>query len=114
MILTTSSIFLFLIAKLMKDSPQKEINNFIVYRSKRSMKSKKNWDISQVYSMKLMHAIFFKTFLFSLPLLIIDIFLIFNNENIFLVSLTIQTIILFSLFYLVFKKTENKLKIDGD
>lgn len=115
MIIVTASVFLFLIAKVMKDSPSKEINNFIGYRSKLSMKSQENWDIAQNYSMLLMRNIFYKNLIFSFPIIIIDLFLLFlKNENYFLISLCLQTIILFALFFYIFKKTEDKLKKEGN
>jgi len=114
MILCCSSLMLFLIAKVMINSPAKHINNITGYRTKRSMLSQKNWDIAQVYSVKVMKDIFMKAATMSCFVILLDMVLIWKSENLFLISITVQTSIFIYLLYLVFDKTEEKLKIDGD
>ncbi|TDL98073.1 SdpI family protein [Macrococcus brunensis] len=114
MILCLSSLMLFLIARMMEHSPEKEINHWMGYRSRQSMASQKNWDIAQIYSMKIMKNLFYRSFLISIILIGIDIFLINRSENQFLISITVQTAVLMYLLYLVFKKTEDRLKEKRD
>lgn len=112
MILLPASIMLFLIGKMMFQAPEKNINKWIGYRTKLSMSNEKNWTLAQQTSAAYMYKIFAFILVGSPPFLILDILSLFSilEDNIFLLSLAIQTITIIIGFILVFYLTEKKLK----
>lgn len=110
MILFQSSLFLFLLGNLFQNFPPQKINPYFGFRIKKSMKNQKNWEISQKEIAIQLKRIFSYTCLFSISLLILDIFLIvLKKDSILTLSLTSQGIILSILLLKAYIKTNKKL-----
>lgn len=110
MILFQSSLFLFLLGNLFQNLPPQKINSYFGFRTKKSMKNQKNWEISQREIAIQLKKIFSYTCLYSTSLLILDIFLIILNKDTTLTfSIISQGIILSVLLLKAYIKTNKKL-----
>lgn len=110
MILFSSSLFLFLLAHVFQHHPPQEINHFIGFRTRKSMKNQKNWEIAQVAFARQMKVISGYTTLFSIILCIADIvFIIVDNDTLFVTSIMIQSIVLVGILMSVYLNVNKKL-----
>ena len=110
MILFQSSVFLYILGRMLYQHPPKRINKFWGFRTKKSMKNIENWQKAQKEYGKQSQRLFMYSSLFSVNLLILDIFsLIFDKEVLFLTSIILQSIILVILLIIIFYKVNNKL-----
>ncbi|MCE5721947.1 SdpI family protein [Staphylococcus pseudintermedius] len=110
MILFSSCLFLFLLAIAFQHNPPQEINYFIGFRTRKSMKNQKNWEIAQVAFAHQMKVISGYTALCSILLCIVDIVLIvLNNDVLFVASMVTQAIVLIGILFAVYLKVNKKL-----
>ncbi|HAR6244883.1 TPA: SdpI family protein [Staphylococcus pseudintermedius] len=110
MILFSSCFFLFLLAIAFQHNPPQEINYFIGFRTRKSMKNQKNWEIAQVAFAHQMKVISGYTSLCSILLCIVDIVLIvLNNDVLFVASMVTQAIVLIGILLAVYLKVNKKL-----
>ncbi|HDK5689829.1 TPA: SdpI family protein [Staphylococcus pseudintermedius] len=110
MILFSSCLFLFLLAIAFQHNPPQEINYFIGFRTKKSMKNQKNWEIAQVAFAHQMKVISGYTALCSILLCIVDIVLIvLDNDVLFVASMMTQAIVLIGILLAVYLKVNKKL-----
>ncbi|HGH0906852.1 TPA: SdpI family protein [Staphylococcus pseudintermedius] len=110
MILFSSCFFLFLLAIAFQHNPPQEINYFIGFRTRKSMKNQKNWEIAQVAFAHQMKVISGYTALCSILLCIVDIVLIvLNNDVLFVASMVTQAIVLIGILLAVYLKVNKKL-----
>ncbi|EGQ0358532.1 SdpI family protein [Staphylococcus pseudintermedius] len=110
MILFSSCLFLFLLAIAFQHNPPQEINYFIGFRTKKSMKNQKNWEIAQVAFAHQMKVISGYTALCSILLCILDIVLIVLDNNVlFVASMVTQAIVLIGILLAVYLKVNKKL-----
>ncbi|EHC9916977.1 SdpI family protein [Staphylococcus pseudintermedius] len=110
MILFSSCLFLFLLAIAFQHNPPQEINYFIGFRTKKSMKNQKNWEIAQVAFAHQMKVISGYTALCSILLCIVDIVLIvLDNDMLFVASMVTQAIVLIGILLAVYLKVNKKL-----
>ncbi|EGQ3214423.1 SdpI family protein [Staphylococcus pseudintermedius] len=110
MILFSSCLFLFLLAIAFQHNPPQEINYFIGFRTKKSMKNQKNWEIAQVAFAHQMKVISGYTALCSILLCIVDIVLIvLDNDVLFVASMVTQAIVLIGILLTVYLKVNKKL-----
>ncbi|WP_214541504.1 SdpI family protein [Staphylococcus pseudintermedius] len=110
MILFSSCLFLFLLAIAFQHNPPQEINYFIVFRTRKSMKNQKNWEIAQVAFAHQMKVISGYTALCSILLCIVDIVLIvLDNDVLFVASMVTQAIVLIGILLAVYLKVNKKL-----
>ncbi|HAR6129713.1 TPA: SdpI family protein [Staphylococcus pseudintermedius] len=110
MILFSSCLFLFLLAIAFQHNPPQEINYFIGFRTRKSMKSQKNWEIAQVAFAHQLKVISGYTALCSILLCIVDIVLIvLDNDVLFVASMVTQAIVLIGILLAVYLKVNKKL-----
>ncbi|HGH5547945.1 TPA: SdpI family protein [Staphylococcus pseudintermedius] len=110
MILFSSCLFLFLLAIAFQHNPPQEINYFIGFRTKKSMKNQKNWEIAQVAFAHQMKVISGYTALCSILLCIVDIVLIvLDNDVLFVASMVTQAIVIIGILLAVYLKVNKKL-----
>lgn len=110
MILFSSCLFLFLLAIAFQHNPPQEINYFIGFRTRKSMKNQKNWEIAQVAFAHQLKVISGYTALCSILLCILDIVLIvLDNDVLFVASMVIQAIVLIGILLAVYLKVNKKL-----
>lgn len=110
MILFSSSLFLFLLARVFQHHPPQEINYFVGFRTRKSMKNQNNWEIAQVAFARLLKVISGYTALCSILLCIVDIVLIvLDNDVILVISMIIQAIVLIGILLAVYLKVNKKL-----
>lgn len=110
MILFSSCLFLFLLAIAFQHNPPQEINYFIGFRTKKSMKNQKNWEIAQVAFAHQLKVISGYTALCSILLCIVDIVLIvLDNDVLFVASMVTQAIVLIGILLTVYLKVNKKL-----
>ncbi|EII2104547.1 SdpI family protein [Staphylococcus pseudintermedius] len=110
MILLSSCLFLFLLAIAFQHNPPQEINYFIGFRTRKSMKNQKNWEIAQVAFAHQMKVISGYTALCSILLCIVDILLIvLDNDVLFVASMVTQAIVLIGILLAVYLKVNKKL-----
>ncbi|EGQ0299276.1 SdpI family protein [Staphylococcus pseudintermedius] len=110
MILFSSCLFLFLLAIAFQHNPPQEINYFIGFRTRKSMKNQKNWEIAQVAFAHQMKVISGYTALCSILLCIVDIVLIvLDNDVLFVASMVTQAIVLIGILLAVYLKVNKKL-----
>ncbi|EGQ1599919.1 SdpI family protein [Staphylococcus pseudintermedius] len=110
MILFSSCLFLFLLAIAFQHNPPQEINYFIGFRTRKSMKNQKNWEIAQVAFAHQMKVISGYTALCSILLCIVDIVLIvLDNDVLFVASMVTQAIVLIGILLTVYLKVNKKL-----
>lgn len=110
MILFSSCLFLFLLAIAFQHNPPQEINYFIGFRTKKSMKNQKNWEIAQVAFAHQMKVISGYTALCSILLCVVDIVLIvLDNDVLFVASMVTQAIVLIGILLAVYLKVNKKL-----
>ncbi|HAR6546460.1 TPA: SdpI family protein [Staphylococcus pseudintermedius] len=110
MILLSSCLFLFLLAIAFQHNPPQEINYFIGFRTRKSMKNQKNWEIAQVAFAHQMKVISGYTALCSILLCILDIMLIvLDNDVLFVASMVTQAIVLIGILLAVYLKVNKKL-----
>ncbi|MGF7194103.1 putative membrane protein [Staphylococcus pasteuri] len=108
-ILLPMSFFMIVISTLFKNTYPNDRNSFYGFRSKKSMKSDENWVKAQRYFVYYTRMIFKYTTVISVLFLIVDIiFLMCKLENSLIVSILIQTglifILLGYLYWIVNKK----------
>ncbi|UXS36906.1 SdpI family protein [Staphylococcus delphini] len=102
MILFSSSLFLFLLARVFQHHPPQEINYFVGFRTRKSMKNQNNWEIAQVAFARQLKVIFKYTALYSIILCIVDIVLIvLDNDVILVISMIIQAIVIIGILLAV-------------
>ncbi|PXA07934.1 hypothetical protein DD900_12065, partial [Staphylococcus pseudintermedius] len=102
MILFSSCLFLFLLAIAFQHNPPQEINYFIGFRTRKSMKNQKNWEIAQVAFAHQLKVISGYTALCSILLCILDIVLIvLDNDVLFVASMVTQAIVLIGILLAV-------------
>ncbi|ELK4476356.1 SdpI family protein [Staphylococcus pseudintermedius] len=110
MILFSSCLFLFLLAIAFQHNPPQEINYFIGFRTRKSMKNQKNWEIAQVAFAHQLKVISSYTALCSILLCILDIVLIvLDNDVLFVASMVTQAIVLIGILLAVYLKVNKKL-----
>ncbi|HHU6750984.1 TPA: SdpI family protein [Staphylococcus pseudintermedius] len=110
MILTPSSLFLFLLAIAFQHNPPQEINYFFGFRTRKSMKNQKNWEIAQVAFARLLKVISGYTALYSILLCIVDIVLIvLEYDSILVISMIIQAIVLIGILLAVYLQVNKEL-----
>ncbi len=110
MILFSSCLFLFLLTIAFQHNPPQEINYFIVFRTRKSMKNQKNWEIAQVAFAHQLKVISGYTALCSILLCIVDIVLIvLDNDVLFVASMVTQAIVLIGILLAVYLKVNKKL-----
>ncbi|HCA6991937.1 TPA: SdpI family protein [Staphylococcus pseudintermedius] len=110
MILFSSCLFLFLLAIVFQHNPPQEINYFIGFRTRKSMKNQKNWEIAQVAFAHQLKVISGYTALCSILLCIVDIVLIvLDNDVLFVASMVTQAIVLIGILLTVYLKVNKKL-----
>lgn len=110
MILFSSCLFLFLLAIAFQHNPPQEINYFIGFRTRKSMKNQKNWEIAQVAFAHQLKVISGYTALCSILLCILDIVLIvLDNDVLFVASMVTQAIVLIGILLTVYLKVNKKL-----
>lgn len=110
MILFSSCLFLFLLATAFQHNPPQEINYFIGFRTRKSMKNQKNWEIAQVAFAHQLKVISGYTALCSILLCIVDIVLIvLDNDVLFVASMVTQAIVLIGILLAVYLKVNKKL-----
>ncbi|MDT0913630.1 SdpI family protein [Staphylococcus pseudintermedius] len=110
MILFSSCLFLFLLAIAFQHNPPQEINYFIGFRTRKSMKNQKNWEIAQVAFAHQQKVISGYTALCSILLCIVDIVLIvLDNDVLFVASMVTQAIVLIGILLAVYLKVNKKL-----
>ncbi|MDE9828876.1 SdpI family protein [Staphylococcus delphini] len=110
MILFSSSLFLFLLARVFQHHPPQEINYFVGFRTRKSMKNQNNWEIAQVAFARLLKVISGYMALCSILLCIVDIVLIvLDNDVILVISMIIQAIVLIGILLAVYLKVNKKL-----
>ncbi|ANQ87173.1 TPA: SdpI family protein [Staphylococcus pseudintermedius] len=110
MILFSSCLFLFLLAITFQHNPPQEINYFIGFRTRKSMKNQKNWEIAQVAFAHQLKVISGYTALCSILLCIVDIVLIvLDNDVLFVASMVTQAIVLIGILLAVYLKVNKKL-----
>ncbi|ADV06961.1 SdpI family protein [Staphylococcus pseudintermedius] len=110
MILFSSCLFLFLLAIAFQHNPPQEINYFIGFRTRKSMKNQKNWEIAQVAFAHQLKVISGYTALCSILLCIVDIVLIvLDNDVLFVASMVTQAIVLIGILLTVYLKVNKKL-----
>ena len=110
MILFSSCLFLFLLAIAFQHNPPQEINYFIGFRTRKSMKNQKNWEIAQVAFAHQLKVISGYTALCSILLCIVDIVLIvLDNDVLFVASMVTQEIVLIGILLAVYLKVNKKL-----
>ncbi|MDE9799699.1 SdpI family protein [Staphylococcus delphini] len=110
MILFSSSLFLFLLARVFQHHPPQEINYFVGFRTRKSMKNQNNWEIAQVAFARQLKVIFKYTALYSIILCIADIvFIILHNDVLLIPSLMIQMLMLIGILLAVYLKVNKKL-----
>ncbi|EGQ2950276.1 SdpI family protein [Staphylococcus pseudintermedius] len=110
MILFSSCFFLFLLAIAFQHNPPQEINYFIGFRTRKSMKNQKNWEIAQVAFAHQLKVISGYTALCSILLCIVDIVLIvLDNDVLFVASMVTQAIVLIGILLTVYLKVNKKL-----
>ncbi|MBU7229144.1 SdpI family protein [Staphylococcus pseudintermedius] len=110
MILLSSCLFLFLLAIAFQHNPPQEINYFIGFRTRKSMKNQKNWEIAQVAFAHQLKVISGYTALCSILLCIVDIVLIvLDNDVLFVASMVTQAIVLIGILLAVYLKVNKKL-----
>lgn len=110
MILFSSCLFLFLLAIAFQHNPPQEINYFIGFRTRKSMKNQKNWEIDQVAFAHQLKVISGYTALCSILLCIVDIVLIvLDNDVLFVASMVTQAIVLIGILLTVYLKVNKKL-----
>ncbi|EGQ3101823.1 SdpI family protein [Staphylococcus pseudintermedius] len=110
MILFSSCLFLFLLAIAFQHNPPQEINYFIGFRTRKSMKNQKNWEIAQVAFAHQLKVISGYTALCSILLCIVDIVLIvLDNDVLFIASMVTQAIVLIGILLAVYLKVNKKL-----
>ncbi|HDT9086507.1 TPA: SdpI family protein [Staphylococcus pseudintermedius] len=110
MILFSSCLFLFLLAIAFQHNPPQEINYFIGFRTRKSMKNQKNWEIAQVAFAHQLKVISGYTALCSILLCIVDIVLIvLDNGVLFVASMVTQAIVLIGILLTVYLKVNKKL-----
>ncbi|EJH3980892.1 SdpI family protein [Staphylococcus pseudintermedius] len=110
MILLSSCLFLFLLAIAFQHNPPQEINYFIGFRTRKSMKNQKNWEIAQVAFAHQLKVISGYTALCSILLCILDIVLIvLDNDALFVASMVTQAIVLIGILLAVYLKVNKKL-----
>ncbi|ADX75373.1 SdpI family protein [Staphylococcus pseudintermedius] len=110
MILFSSCLFLFLLAIAFQHNPPQEINYFIGFRTRKSMKNQKNWEIAQVAFAHQLKVISGYTALCSILLCIVDIVLIvLDNDVLFVASMVTQAIVLIGILLAVYLKVNKKL-----
>lgn len=99
-------VIYFLVGLLMKMYPPKKINYFVGYRTRKSMRNKKNWDVANKYCGEIMIKLGFSLFLISLLIFILSIFkVIIFTEDMLLVITLFETFVVFIPVFIV----ENKL-----
>ena len=95
----------FLVGLLMRIYPPKKINYFVGYRTSRSMKNKKNWDIANKYCAEILIKLGIFLFLVSLLIFILSILEMFVfTENMLLGVTLIETIAVFIPIFIVERK----------
>ncbi|EHT8043962.1 SdpI family protein [Staphylococcus pseudintermedius] len=110
MILFSSCLFLFLLAIAFQHNPPQEINYFIGFRTRKSMKNQKNWEIAQVAFAHQLKVISGYTALCSILLCIVDIVLIvLDNDVLFVASMVTQAIVLIGILLTVYLQVNKKL-----
>lgn len=111
MILLATSFMLFLISKMLMDSPPGKINKLYGYRTKKSMLNQENWNLAQKKSSEVMYKTNVYLLMSSIPFVIVDaIFLfIYPNDTLLTISLFLQTGIIVVGFLFVFYLTEKSL-----
>ncbi|EGQ0398277.1 SdpI family protein [Staphylococcus pseudintermedius] len=110
MILFSSCLFLFLLAIAFQHNPPQEINYFIGFRTRKSMKNQNNWEIAQVAFAHQLKVISGYTALCSILLCIVDIVLIvLDNDVLFVASMVTQAIVLIGILLAVYLKVNKKL-----
>ncbi|ARB39714.1 SdpI family protein [Mammaliicoccus sciuri] len=110
MLLLPSSIFMILLGELMIKNPPENINHFYGFRTKKSMKTQKNWNKAQIICGKYTKQIFRYSLYISLILIVLDIYsLITKKENIILYSTIIQSVTLCIFLLYMIIKTNKKL-----
>ncbi|EGQ3264810.1 SdpI family protein [Staphylococcus pseudintermedius] len=110
MILFSSCLFLFLLAIAFQHNPPQEINYFIGFRTRKSMKNQKNWEIAQVAFAHQLKVISGYTALCSILLCILDIVLIVLDKDVlFVASMVTQAIVLIGILLAVYLKVNKKL-----
>ncbi|EGQ2820131.1 TPA: SdpI family protein [Staphylococcus pseudintermedius] len=110
MILFSSCLFLFLLAIAFQHNPPQEINYFIGFRTRKSMKNQKNWEIAQVAFAHQLKVISGYTALCSILLCIVDIVLIvLDNDVLFVASMVTQAIVLIGILLAVYLKVNKKI-----
>ncbi|HBJ9555601.1 TPA: SdpI family protein [Staphylococcus pseudintermedius] len=110
MILFSSCLFLFLLVIAFQHNPPQEINYFIGFRTRKSMKNQKNWEIAQVAFAHQLKVISGYTALCSILLCIVDIVLIvLDNDVLFVASMVTQAIVLIGILLTVYLKVNKKL-----
>ncbi|HAR6105007.1 TPA: SdpI family protein [Staphylococcus pseudintermedius] len=110
MILFSSCLFLFLLAIAFQHNPPQEINYFFGFRTRKSMKNQKNWEIAQVAFAHQLKVISGYTALCSILLCILDIVLIvLDNDVLFVASMVTQAIVLIGILLAVYLKVNKKL-----
>ncbi|MDF0313343.1 SdpI family protein [Staphylococcus pseudintermedius] len=110
MILFSICLFLFLLAIAFQHNPPQEINYFIGFRTRKSMKNQKNWEIAQVAFAHQLKVISGYTALCSILLCIVDIVLIvLDNDVLFVASMVTQAIVLIGILLAVYLKVNKKL-----
>lgn len=92
MVLFSASFMLFLIGKMLMDTPPRNINKFSGYRTKKSMLNQENWNLAQITSNKYLYKTNVFLLMSSIPFVIIDVLFLFvtSNDSVFTVSLCIQ------------------------
>ncbi|MTV19255.1 hypothetical protein FMF07_00665 [Staphylococcus delphini] len=109
MILFSSGLFLFLLAIAFEHHRPQEINYFIGFRTRKSMKNQNNWEVTQDTFARLLKVIAGYTVLCSILLCIVDIVLIVLDSDVILViSMIIQAIVLIGILLAVYLKVNKK------
>ncbi|UXR71742.1 SdpI family protein [Staphylococcus sp. IVB6238] len=110
MILLISSFISLMITRLFVGAPPIHMNYFSGFRSKKAMKSQKNWERAQKLYTELFVKACHYTWVVSVVPLIIDIaLLIMNNDKLFITSIISQVIIFFLVHFVVYWKVNRQL-----
>lgn len=110
MILLIGSFISLMITRLFVGAPPIHMNYFSGFRSKKAMKSQKNWDRAQkLYAELFVKACRYMLVVSVVPLIIDIALLVMNNDKLFITSFISQTIIFLLVHFVVCWKVDRQL-----
>ncbi|MGX7292991.1 SdpI family protein [Enterococcus diestrammenae] len=108
MISFMNSLAFFWISRMI---PEKKINSFIGFRTKKSMESQEKWDRAQEEMINYSRKLIFPSIIFGILFFLLEIYFLFvyGSENLFAVIMVIETIISVLLFFKMYNHVSRSI-----